>query len=131
MMRNPNFNPHLGAKKLTVKNFRTQPKTDPKQYLNQTWAKLDEALDIVFANEKLTFSLEELYRGVENLCRQGHAAELSQRLRKKCKDYVEKGLKEPLLVKVSERNVDVLRAVLATWGTWNKQLVCLASILFS
>src|SRR5258708_4378141 len=78
-----NFNPHMGAKKLAVKNFRTQAKADPQLYLNQVWEKLDAALTVVFKNEKITFSLEELYRGVENLCRQGHAEEVCLRLQKK------------------------------------------------
>ena len=131
-MRNhkPNFNPHMGAKKLAVKNFRTQAKADPQLYLNQVWEKLDAALTVVFKNEKITFSLEELYRGVENLCRQGHAQEVCLRLQKKSEVYVSEDLKQPLLERLSSKNVDVLRAVLAAWGTWNDQLVSFHNIIW-
>lgn len=112
----------MGAKKLAVKNFRTQAKADPQLYLNQVWEKLNAALTVVFKNEKITFSLEELYRGVENLCRQGHAQEVCLRLQKKSEAYVSGDLKHPLLERLSAKNVDVLRAVLAAWGTWNDQL---------
>ncbi|KAJ9637703.1 hypothetical protein H2199_007194 [Coniosporium tulheliwenetii] len=118
----PNFNPHAGAKKLVVKNLRTTPRTDPREYLNQTWERLDKALTAIFNNEEISFSLEELYKGVENCCRQGHAAELSILLKDKCSVYVRSGLKEPLLERTGATNVDLLRAVLAAWATWNRQL---------
>lgn len=119
----------MGAKKLAVKNFRTQAKADPQLYLNQVWEKLDAALTVVFKNEKITFSLEELYRGVENLCRQGHAEEVCLRLQKKSEVYVSEDLKQPLLERLSSKNVDVLRAVLAAWGIWNDQLVSFYNII--
>lgn len=125
----PNFNPHLGARKLAVKNFRTQPKTDPTIYLNQVWEKLDKALDVVFKKEKPDFSLEELYRGVENLCRQGHAQEVCNRLQKRSEKYVASDLRGPLLERLGNKSVDLLRATLAAWTTWNEQLVCLFAIV--
>jgi cullin-4 len=121
----PNFNPHLGARKLAVKNFRTQTKADPTIYLNQIWEKLDRALGVVFKKEKPDFSLEELYRGVENLCRQGHAQEVSNRLQKLSEAYVADRLKAPLLEKLGNKSVDLLRATLFAWATWNEQLVWL------
>ncbi|KAF2808956.1 cullin-4B [Mytilinidion resinicola] len=117
-----NFNPHLGARKLVVKNFRPQAKTDPTIYLNQVWEKLDKALAVVFKSGKLDFSLEELYRGVENLCRQGHAQEVCNRLEKISEKYVAEGLRGPLLEKLGNKSVDLLRATLAAWTTWNEQL---------
>ena len=71
----------------------------------------------------MTFPLEELYRGVENVCRQGHASIIHTRLKVKCKENVGRTLKIPILEKASEKNVDVLRAVLAAWTRWKTQMV--------
>ncbi|OJD31192.1 ubiquitin ligase subunit [Diplodia corticola] len=114
----PNFNPNTGAKQLVVKNLRKTPRTDPKEYFNQVWGWLDEALAKIFAGKEIDFSLETLYRGVENVCRQGHAAELAARLQKRCEAYVETGLKAGLLEKAEKPDMDVLRAVLSAWRTW-------------
>ncbi|KAK0664189.1 Cullin-4A [Lasiodiplodia hormozganensis] len=114
----PNFNPNTGAKQLVVKNLRKTPRTDPKEYFNQVWGWLDEALAKIFAGGEIDFSLETLYRGVENVCRQGHAAELAARLQKRCELYVDTGLKKGLLEQAEKPNVDLLRAVLGAWRTW-------------
>ncbi|KAF4308485.1 Cullin [Botryosphaeria dothidea] len=114
----PNFNPNTGAKQLVVKNLRKTPRTDPKEYFNQVWGWLDEALAKIFAGREIDFSLETLYRGVENVCRQGHASELAAKLQKRCEVYVETELKKGLLEKADQTNVDVLRAVLSAWRTW-------------
>ncbi|KAF2087999.1 Cullin-domain-containing protein [Saccharata proteae CBS 121410] len=121
--RPPAFNPHTGAKQLVVKNLRKAPRTDPREYFDQVWAGLDAALTTIFIEEHTNFSLETLYRGVENVCKQGHAKELTTRLNEKSTKYVVEGLKGPLLERASAANVDVLRDVLRAWGMWNKQQV--------
>lgn len=117
------LNPQAGAKKLVVKNFKTQNKFDPAKYFEQEWQRLNDALGIIFSNGKINFSLEELYRGVENLCKQGRGPDLCIRLQERCRDSLESDLKIPLLTKTSATDVDVLRAVLSTWATWNGQFV--------
>lgn len=114
----PNFNPNTGAKQLVVKNLRKTPRTDPKEYFNQVWGWLDDALAKIFRGADIDFSLETLYRGVENVCRQGHAAELAAKLHARCSRFVETGLKAQLLEKAGKTDVDLLRAVLAAWRTW-------------
>ncbi|KAK5143705.1 hypothetical protein LTR04_001792 [Oleoguttula sp. CCFEE 6159] len=154
----PNLNPHTGAKKLVVKNLRAPSKWDSKQYLESVWQQLDGALSAIFGHgrerngfstegdmgsngvngvnkmngkvEGVTFSMEELYRGVENLCRQGHAAEVCQRLISKCKAHISNNLKQSLLARRELEDVDMLRAVLSLWETWNRQLVTVQSIFF-
>lgn len=118
-----NFNPHLGAKKIVVKNLRTTPRADPNQYLSQTWKKLDISLDAIFRNEDIPFSLEELYRGVENVCRQGHAEELCGKLEEKARLYAVACVKNGPLADLETDSVALLRAVTATWLIWNKQMV--------
>ncbi|KAF2190175.1 Cullin-domain-containing protein [Zopfia rhizophila CBS 207.26] len=115
-------NPHNGAKRLLVKNFKVQPKTDPREYLEQIWKKVDQALLVVFAGGEITFSLEELYRGVENLCRQGKAEEVYKRLYAKCESYVGGKLKERVKEIVGRGDVEVLRGTLSAWAVWGEQL---------
>lgn len=112
-----------GPKRLLVKNFKPARKVDPAVYLDQTWQKVDKALDTVFAQGDIDFSLEELYRGVENLCRQGMAKETCDRLEKKCKAYITGTLKEKVKETLGRKDVDVLRATLHAWGTWMEQMV--------
>lgn len=125
----PNFNPNTGAKQLVVKNLRKTPRTDPKEYFNQVWGWLDDALAKVFNGdggaERIDFSLETLYRGVENVCRQGHAAELAAKLHARCARFVEEGLRTPLVERAgATTEVDLLRAVLGAWRTWMADQVC-------
>jgi hypothetical protein len=122
--RPSNFAPHQGAKKLVVKNLRTTPKGNAEQYMNKVWGQLDEALTEIFNDEQPTQSLEELYKGTENLCRQGKAPEIYKRLVGRCKAHVSTTLKNKLLEKAAVgKPVDTLRAVVEAWSVWNRQLV--------
>ncbi len=125
----PKFSPHTGAKNIVVKNLRKGSRFDPKKYLDQVWEQLHAALVVVFSGQRFSFSLEELYRGVENLCRQGHGAELESRLRKECINHLSTVLSDRLLELANGQKVDVLRAVLAEWAKWKSQLVSLASLV--
>ena len=119
----PNMHAPAGPKRLLVKNFKPTRKVDPKAFLDQTWAKIDVALDTIFAQGTVDFSLEEMYRGVENVCRQGMARDVRERLVAKCRVYVGGTLKEGVKESVGRGNVEVLRAVLGAWGVWGEQVV--------
>jgi hypothetical protein len=75
---------------MMVKNFKVTRKVDSKAFVEQTWARLDAALDTIFSGGKVDFSLEELYRGVENLCRQGLARDTAERLEPKLQRGMER-----------------------------------------
>ncbi|KAJ4331677.1 hypothetical protein N0V87_008956 [Didymella glomerata] len=124
MMRKtaPNMGVNAGPKRLVVKNFRPVRKVDPKDFLDQTWQKIEAALNTIFKQGEIDFSLEELYRGVENLCRQNMARDVKDRLVKKCKEYVGGALKAKVKESLGRTNVDVLRATLQAWSTWHDQV---------
>lgn len=114
-----------GPKKLVVKNLRKAPRSDPEQYFNQVRSQLDAALSAILVNEKVPYSNEELYRGAENLCKQGRAAPLFKTLCKQCKQGVSSQFQEPLVTQASTLDdTGVLRAVLESWEAWNARLVC-------
>ncbi|KAF2797544.1 cullin-4B [Melanomma pulvis-pyrius CBS 109.77] len=122
-MRTAALNMHAtGPKRMLVKNFKPARKVDPRVFLDQTWKKIEEALETVFSQGKINFSLEELYRGVENLCRQGLAKEACDRLVSKSKAYITGTLKAKVKETVGRKDVDVLRATLQAWATWGAQM---------
>ncbi|KAF2126421.1 Cullin-domain-containing protein [Dothidotthia symphoricarpi CBS 119687] len=118
----PNMHASSGPKRLLVKNFRPTRKVDPKLFLDQTWAKIDKALDTIFAGDPVDFSLEELYRGVENVCRQNMARDVKERLVEKCRAYMSGTVLGGVEESAGMGDVGVLRAVLKAWGVWNEQV---------
>lgn len=128
--RPSNFTPHTGAKKLVVKNLRSGPRLNQDAYFDKVWGQLDAALVAIFDRGKPEASLEELYKGAENVCRQGRAAMLAKKLQDKCKEYVSRDLREGLVARAENgKNIDTLRAVVDAWTTWNSKLVCGTVIL--
>lgn len=126
----PGVNPHMGAKRLVVKNLKTNTQWDSKAYLEKIWGQLDGALSLIFKNGHDGFSKEELYKGVENVCRQGGASSLFSRLDKRCREHVEKDMREPLCKQAGQDSVSVLRAVLRAWSSWKEQMVTIRAIFF-
>jgi cullin 4 len=124
------FNSHLGAKRIVVKNLRAARKTDPKQYLEQQWEKLDKALCAIFGNaDKLPSSHEELYRGVQNVCNQGYAEILHTRLQAKATDYMMSEVKPLLENGIEQSPLQKLEVVLDAWTQWQAKFVSiLASV---
>lgn len=128
--RSGGINPHVGAKKLVVKNLKPSSTWDSKAYVEKIWSQLDAALVNIFNDRHDGFSREDLYRGVENVCRQGGASTLFSRLQARCRTHVEKDLRDPLLQNVASDNVAVLRAVLGQWIRWKAQMVTIRAIFF-
>jgi hypothetical protein len=118
------FAPHTGAKKLVVKNLRSGPRLNQDTYFEKVWGQLEAALEAIFDHGKPASSLEELYKGAENVCRQGRASLLAKKLQERCKHYVSGNLREILEAKAQEgSNIDTLRAVVDAWILWNSKLV--------
>lgn len=54
-------------KKLTIKPFKVTPKL-PDAFEEETWKKLEAAINAVHQKQTTTLSREELYRSVEDMC---------------------------------------------------------------
>lgn len=125
-VRQSNFTPHTGAKKLVVKNLRVGSRLNQDSYFEKIWGQLDAALTAIFDGGKPEISLEELYKGAENVCRQGRASALARQLQERCRGHVSGKLRDTLVVKAAGgNNIDTLRAVVDSWTTWQSKLVCL------
>lgn len=129
--RQSNFTPHTGPKRLIVKNLRTGSRLNQDAYFDKVWAQLDSALTAIFKGDKPEASLEELYKGAENLCRQGRAAILAKKLQDTCRDHVTGKLRDTLLNRATDdSNTDTLRAVIETWTTWRSRLITVRWIFY-
>lgn len=123
-MKQAGFAPHAGAKKLVVKNIRTTPRVQPNEYYEKVWGQLDIALTEIFLEGRPRSSLEELYKGAENVCRQGKAPELYQKLQAKCQAHVADKLLGGLTSAArTSSNIALLGDVVGAWSSWKKQLV--------
>ena len=120
----------VGSKKLVVKNFRKEQKSSPDQFCDQIWLQLDSALSAIFSGEEPSYSREELYRGVENVCRHDRASILYERLCEKCRVHTTGYLREPLLQEMSAKGTAVLAKTVEMWSTWSDQMVIVRSIFF-
>jgi hypothetical protein len=128
--RPSNFTPHTGAKRLVVKNLRSGPRLNQDEYFDGIWTRLSAALDTIFDGGKPATSLEELYKGAENVCRQGRAAMLAKKLQERCKSYVVSNLRQTMVARTKDgSNVDALRAVVDAWAAWNTKLVSTISTI--
>ena len=123
-VRPNNFSPHMGARKLVIKNLRTTSKANPYLYYDQTWNQLDTALSAIFSGKKPQYSLEELYRGVENVCRQDKAPNLFEKLYAKCAGNLSTMILPQLVHDASSTTSSrVLGLVMKAWSTWSIQMV--------
>lgn len=124
------LNSATGAKKLVVKNLKTNTQWDSNAYLEKISGQVDAALALIFTGKQEGFSKEDLYRGVENVCRQGGASKLYNRLDERCRRHVERDMRDPLIQMAGSPNVDVLSNVMAEWTRWKEQMFVIRSIYF-
>ena len=60
----------------------------PENYSEAAWFKLKEAVLAVYNSSPISYSLEELYKAVENSCSHGMAAQLYGNLTCVCRDHI-------------------------------------------
>lgn len=123
LTRPSNFQPHSGAKRLVVKNFRPTPPQGVVDYYNKIWADIDIALTSIYNGQQTRSPLEVLCRSVEATCRRGKAQMLFEHLKDRSKAYLEKQLLPAMQKEVGTTSVDALRTVYRFWTLWNRQSV--------
>ncbi|KAJ5101856.1 hypothetical protein NUU61_004078 [Penicillium alfredii] len=125
------YSPVVGSKKLVVKNLRSGARSTHEPYFEKVWSKLDAALTAVFEGREPETSLEELYKGSENACRQGQAPALAKKLQDRCKEHVAGKLRPNLVTRAGGgTDVDTLRAVIEAWTAWNTRLITVRWIFY-
>lgn len=131
LARPTNITPQNGIKKIPIHNLQKTPRINPDEYYNRVWGQLDAALSAIFTGEKLPYSMEELYQGVEIACRQGRAPTLYEKLCERCTRHVSGLIKNDILQKVTtSTDKGVIGTVVSAWTEWKKQLDTVRSIFF-
>ena len=64
----------------------------PKNFEEQTLVKLEEAICAIHKSSCISYSLEELYLAVENMCSHKMADKLYNRLTVKCENHIKQQL---------------------------------------
>lgn len=118
-----NYQPSTGAKVLKVTNLRTKPRTDTQEYYDRSWKQLDTSLTDIFAGGQPKQSLEQLYKGVQDICRQGDADKLFKRLKDRCERHLSTTVLPAIKVHSRSTNIDILRNVFGCWEEFHKQMV--------
>ncbi len=61
----------------------------PENYSKLAWEKLSQAIVAIHTQQPISYSLEELYQAVENMCSHKMATLLYENLREECHKHVE------------------------------------------
>ncbi|KAI1331202.1 cullin-4A [Xylariaceae sp. FL0255] len=123
------FQPNNGARKLVIKNLRTESRqSDLQRYYQNTENELNDALDAIFDQKQPRQPLERLYRGVEDLCRHGGAQGLYRMLKGRCQSYLNDRLLRSILTSAGSSNIDVLKSVHKHWVIWTEQSTIIRSV---
>lgn len=111
-----------------IRPFKEKPKL-PENYEDDSWYKLQMAIDAVAAKQPYIFSREELYGLVENLCIHKMAARLYQRLHDECERHAIKIL-DALLAQSATMGSDelFLDAVTAAWQDFYEMMYTIRAI---
>ena len=130
-IRPTNVTPRIGPKIIPVVNLKTTPKSNADDYYHRVRNQLAAALSAIFSGNKLPYSMEELYKGVEIACRQNRAAALNKELCERCTEQIVLEVKESILQKATtSSDLETLDAVVCAWSSWNKQLDVIRSIFY-
>ncbi|KAI0603283.1 Cullin [Biscogniauxia sp. FL1348] len=125
----PAFQPNHGARKLTIKNLRTNSRPhELEAYYKKTQSELVDALEAIFEQRQPRQPLERLYRGVEDICRHGASSELYGILRQRCEAYLNGRLHRSIVAEAGSTNVDMLRSTYKHWVIWIAQSTTIRSV---
>jgi cullin 4 len=118
------------TRKITIKNLKSTPDSVPAAYFLQTTQKLQRAVSTILVEGNLVDSLEELYRGVENLVRENKGPELYEMLQDSCQKFVSGNMRENVEKGIvgsvglgGDGGVRAVECIERAWGKWTSQLV--------
>ncbi|XKL62754.1 hypothetical protein PGB90_002587 [Kerria lacca] len=113
------------GKKLTIKNFKDKPKL-PDNYQEETWCKLKEAVEAIQTSKPIQYSLEDLYKGVENMCMDTMASTVYKNLTSLTEVHVKSHIK--LFVGESTDKQIFLKKINECWQSHCRQMIMIRSI---
>ncbi|KAK4196518.1 Cullin family-domain-containing protein [Triangularia verruculosa] len=129
--------PHLGPRKLVIKNLRpttSRQKAGADEYYSRTRKDLDNALTAIFAGSPTGQPMERLYRGVEDLCRNGEAESLYNLLKERCERWLVSDagigqLRREVTTNSKHWNaIDIVEAVMQVYQRWNERMLTVRKV---
>ncbi|XP_029460522.1 cullin-4A isoform X2 [Rhinatrema bivittatum] len=121
----PGTSSSSSSKKLVIKNFKERPKL-PDNYTQDTWLKLQEAVNAIESSTSIKYNLEELYQAVENLCSSKVSPTLYKQLRQVCEDHIKAQIHQ-----FREDSLDsflFLKKINRCWQDHCRQMIMIRSI---
>ncbi|KAI5807119.1 Cullin family-domain-containing protein [Geopyxis carbonaria] len=128
MGKPPPFRTQPVVKKIPVKNLRTATNDNYMRYYDTMWKTLDGVLTTIFETQKVTTSMEVLYRGVENICRSDLEPKLYEALKGRLEGYIRDQLKPQILARMNNNGIETAQVVVAGWKQWEGQMRIIRSI---
>uniref|UniRef100_A0A0B7AC95 Cullin-4A n=1 Tax=Arion vulgaris TaxID=1028688 RepID=A0A0B7AC95_9EUPU len=113
------------AKKLVIKNFKETPSM-PENFQETTWEKLEGAVDAIHSSCSIRYSLEELYKAVENMCSYKMATGLYSQLMTRCQKHVSANLGQFLAETLDSEQF--LKLIDNCWQNHCRQMIMIRSI---
>lgn len=113
------------TKKLVIKNFKEKPKL-PDNYQQETWVKLQEAVNAIHTRHAIRSSLEELYQAVENMCSYKMSASLYDQLKQVCEAHVKSNIHQFLQENIGYEQF--LKMMDTCWQSHCRQMIMIRSI---
>ncbi|KAK4167602.1 Cullin-4B [Cladorrhinum sp. PSN259] len=131
--------PHLGPRRLVIKNLRAVRSSGVDEYWFKTRAELDEALTAIFEDRPTSQPMERLYRGVEDLCRKDKAEPqaLGERVKQRLEGWVmSEDMMGGLVAEASagnvrpvgEEEVQFLARVMDKWKRWSEKILMIRRV---
>ncbi|KAJ6766320.1 CULLIN-4A [Salix purpurea] len=117
--------PPQPAKKLVIKLVKAKP-TLPTNFEEDTWAKLQSAINAIFLKQPAPCDLEKLYQAVNDLCLHKMGGSLYMRIEKECEAHISAALQA--LVGQSPDLVVFLKLVEECWHDLCDQMLMIRSI---
>jgi Cullin family len=127
------------TRKITIRNLRSTPNAVSQIYFSQTKDRLQRAIDVILEEGTLVDSLEELYRGVENLVRENRGQEVYELLRERCRVFMTQSMApdvegfvlsaETAVGTVAGTGYRTVEHVEQAWGKWTSKIVPVCAVL--
>ncbi|KAK4225541.1 putative cullin [Podospora fimiseda] len=133
------LHPHLGPKRLVVKNLKPVRSSGVDNYYSRTTAELDNALTAIFQGRPTAQPMVSLYRGVEDLCTRGkaEAQELADRVRQRLEKWLQSDDMMGMLIAEAsaggvreggEEEVRFLTRVIDKWKQWSEKILTVRQV---
>eukprot|EP01080_Neovahlkampfia_damariscottae_P011659 gene11659-4896_t len=112
-------------KKLTISGLKVKPKI-PETFEEDSWNKLKQSINAIFKKETVSFSQEELYKSVQDLCIHQKSQSLFEKLKFECEKSTKKIL-EPLRNHTTTQ-VEYLNVIVKVWEEFCSEMRMIRSI---